>query len=151
MTRLALLTLTLLLLPACGRTPADPDPGYEDFRVESFDLIDQTGAPTDETILIKLGDAFDIVGERTQVDFTIDNRRDTMTETVEIMLRNRKDEPVDVIALERLYRWTNWEVTEQSHDFEKQDSRTVHFPVSLAANGKPGHEVTVRYTVRYTW
>jgi cytochrome oxidase Cu insertion factor (SCO1/SenC/PrrC family) len=51
MTRLITLTLTLLLLTSCARTPADPDPGYEDFRVESFDLIDTEGEPTDETIL----------------------------------------------------------------------------------------------------
>ena len=34
-----------------------------------------------------------------------------------------------------------------SHDFVKEDARTVYFPVKVAA----GAEVTVRYTVQYTW
>ncbi len=113
------------------------------------DTIDHT--PRGEEILIKLGQAFDVVGERTQTDFSIDNARKTMTETIEVTLRNRKDEPVDVIVREAMYRWTNWEITGKTHEFEKQDSRTLHFPVTLAANEKPGHEVKIRYTVRYTW
>lgn len=107
--------------------------------------------PRGEEILIKLGQAFDVVGERTQTDFSIDSARKTMTETIEITLRNRKDEPVDVIVRESMYRSTNWDITAQSHKFERQDSRTLHFPVTLAANEKPGSEVKIRYTVRYTW
>lgn len=109
------------------------------------DTIDHT--PKDEEVLIKLGSAFDVVGERRQVDFNVDGRRDTMIETIEIKLRNHKEEKVKVIVKENLYRWTNWEITQKSHNFEKIDSRTIHFPVEIEKDG----EVTVTYTVRYSW
>ena len=70
-----------------------------------------------------------------------------MTEEIEIKLRNQKKEAATVIVKENLYRWVNWQIAAKTHDFEKQDARTVHFPVKLAA----GAEATVRYTVNYTW
>ena len=109
------------------------------------DRIDHT--PKNETLLLKLGSAFDVVGERRQVDFKVDSNRNTMTEEIEVKVRNRKDEPVTVIVKENLYRWTNWKVTQANQPYEKQDSRTIHFPVQIAADG----EAVVRYTVRYTW
>ena len=109
------------------------------------DTIDHT--PKNEKVLIKLGSAFDVVGERRQLDFRIDTARKSMGEDIEIKLRNQKQEPVTVIVKENLYRWVNWQITSKSHDFEKQDARTVHFPVRVAAGG----EVTLRYSVQYTW
>ena len=70
-----------------------------------------------------------------------------MTEEIEVKIRNRKDEPVRVVVKENLYRWTNWKITQANQTYEKQDSRTIHFPVTVAADG----EAVVRYTVRYTW
>ena len=55
--------------------------------------------------------------------------------------------PVKVIAKENLYRWTNWRITETTHEYEKVDARTIHFPVTI----KPDGEVVIRYTVKYTW
>ena len=98
-------------------------------------------------MLIKLGSAFDVVGERKQLDFRIDNNARWMEEDIEIKLRNRKEEPVTVLARENLYRWANWKIIRQSQEYEKQDSRTIQFPVRIAKGG----ESTVRYTVRYTW
>jgi len=109
------------------------------------DLIDHT--PKDEKVLVKLGQAFDVVGERTQTDFRIDTSRKTMTETFRIQLRNHKDAPVRVVVKENLYRWTTWEVLEPSDPFSKVDSRTIHFDVTVPPNG----EKTVTYVVRYTW
>jgi hypothetical protein len=48
---------------------------------------------------------------------------------------------------ENLYRWVNWQIISKNHDFRKQDARTVHFPLKVAADG----ETTLRYTVQYTW
>jgi hypothetical protein len=109
------------------------------------DRIDHT--PKNETLLLKLGSAFDVVGERRQVDFKVDSNRNTMTEEIEVKIRNRKDQPVTVVVKENLYRWTNWKITQANRSFEKQDSRTIHIPVQVAADG----EEVVRYTVRYTW
>jgi hypothetical protein len=109
------------------------------------DRVDHT--PKNETILLKLGSAFDVVGERRQVDFNIDTSRKTMTEEIEVKVRNRKDESVKVIVKENLYRWVNWKIVSSSTAFEKQDSHTIQIPVTIPAD----KEVVVRYTVRYTW
>jgi hypothetical protein len=109
------------------------------------DLIDHT--PKDETLLVKLGQAFDVVGERKQLDFKIDTRHDWMQESFQITLRNHKAEPVKVIVKENLYRWTNWEITEKSDPFEKTDARTIQFEVVVP----PDASKSVTYTVKYTW
>ena len=109
------------------------------------DVIQHT--PREETVLAKLGSAFDLVGERKQTDFRVDYSAGWMEEDVEIKLRNRKTEPVEIIVKENLFRWVNWEIIKKSDDFEKIDSRTIHFPVKVA----PDEEKTVTYTVRYTW
>lgn len=109
------------------------------------DTIDHT--PGNEKVLIKLGSAFDVVGERRQVNFAVDTGRRTMSEEIEVKVRSQKKEPVSVVVKENLYRWANWQITHKTHDFQKQDARTVHFPLKIAAGG----EVTVRYSVQYTW
>ena len=108
-------------------------------------VIDHT--PKNENVLIKLGSAFDVVGERRQLDFKVDTTRKTMNEEIEVKLRNQKKEAVTVMVKENLYRWVNWQVTAQTHAFEKVDARTIQFPVKIAA----GAEVTARYSVQYTW
>ena len=109
------------------------------------DVIDHT--PRNEAVLIKMGSAFDVVGERRQVNFTVDTTRKTMTEEIEVKLRNQKKESVTVMVKENLYRWTNWQITSKSQDYRKDDARTVTFPVKIAA----GAEAVVRYSVTYTW
>ena len=110
------------------------------------DLIDHTAR--DETVQVKLGSAFDVVGERRQVDFRIDTNAKWIEEDIEVKVRNQKpDETVTVLVKENLYRWSNWTILRRTHDYTKDDSRTIVFPVRLA----PKAEGTVRYTVRYTW
>jgi len=121
----------------------DPADGSLEFIGE--DRIDHT--PRNETILLKLGSAFDVVGERRQVDYNIDTSRKVITEQIEVKIRNRKDEPVRVIVKENLYRWVNWKIVASTHPFEKQDARTIHIPITVGAD----EEAVIRYTVRYTW
>jgi hypothetical protein len=109
------------------------------------DLIDHTAR--NESVQIKLGSAFDVVGERRQVDFRIDTNAKWMEEDFEVKVRNQKAEPVTVIVREVLYRWSNWTILRKSQDYEKQDARTIHFPVKVAKES----EAVLRYTVRYTW
>jgi hypothetical protein len=109
------------------------------------DKIDHT--PKDEEVRIKLGSAFDVVGERRQVDFAIDNKARWMEEEIEVKLRNHKDQPAEVLVRENLYRWTSWKVVSKTHEFTKEDARTIHFPVKVPKDG----ETVVRYRVRYTW
>ena len=109
------------------------------------DLIDHT--PRNEEIRIKLGNAFDVVGERRVVDFKIDKARKTMSETIELEVRNQKDAVQTVVIREHLYRWRNWEMTERNLPFERLDANTIEWKVDVAPEG----EKTIRYTVRYTW
>ncbi|HVM98190.1 MAG TPA: hypothetical protein VMT89_17475 [Candidatus Acidoferrales bacterium] len=132
-------------LPA-GRirvSKVDPADGTLEFIGE--DTLDHT--PKDEPVLIKMGTAFDVVGERRQTDFKVDTSRKQLEEEVEIKLRNHKDAAVTVLAKENLYRWSNWEIVEKSHGFEKVDARTIQFPVEI----KKDDEATVKYRVRYSW
>jgi len=121
----------------------DPADGTLEFVGE--DLIDHT--PRDEQVLIKIGQAFDIVGERTQTDYKVSTNQGWIEETIEIELRNHKDKAEKVIVKENLYRWLNWKLIKHSDEFEKVDSRTVHFNVDVPARGSK----TVTYTVKYTW
>ena len=109
------------------------------------DAIDHT--PKGEEIRVKLGSAFDVTAERKQTDFRVDAAQHWITESFQVLVRNAKLEPVRVVVKENLLRWANWTVTASSQKFEKQDSRTVHFPLDVP----PGGEARVTYTVRYTW
>jgi len=110
------------------------------------DLIDHTAR--DEMVRVKLGSAFDVVGERKQLDYRVDSAARWIEEEIEVRVRNQKpDETVTVLVRESLYRWTNWTITRKSQDFQKDDARTIQFPVRIA----PKAEAVVRYSVRYTW
>jgi len=149
------------------------DDGQMEFVGE--DTIDHT--PRNETVRVTTGNAFDLVGERKQTDFKMDiagyagvppaSEIDPATglpvngsaaktnepappwidETFEIKLRNRKREPVEIRVVERLYRWSNWEIKAKSDEFKKTDSQTIEFRVPV----KPDEERTVTYTVHYSW
>jgi hypothetical protein len=103
--------------------------------------------PSDETLRIFTGNAFDIVGERRQTNYRIDTDKRMIDETFEIKLRNHKKEAAEIRAVEHLYRCVNWEITQKSDDFVKTDSRTAEFRVRVPASG----EKTVTYTAHYTW
>lgn len=106
------------------------------------DSIDHT--PKDEKIRLYLGDAFDIVGEHARINFRrIDTR--TVEETFRITLRNHKDSPVTVTAIEHLV--SDWSITQSSHKYYKKDASTVEIPVTIPKDG----EVQITYTARTHW
>ncbi|MDE2141386.1 MAG: DUF4139 domain-containing protein [Elusimicrobia bacterium] len=109
------------------------------------DAIDHT--PKDERIRIKMGEAFDVVGERKRVDFSSDERKRRFEETFEIRLRNHKDSDATVTVVEHLYRWTNWKIVASSAKFAKKDAQTIEFSVPVKKDG----EAVVTYTVKYSW
>ncbi len=109
------------------------------------DAIDHT--PKDETVRIKMGNAFDIVGERKRTNYSSDLNKRTFTESFEIKIRNHKEEAVTVNVVEHLYRWTNWKITENSQKFYKKDAQTIEYELAVPKDG----ETTVAYTVKYSW
>jgi hypothetical protein len=117
--------------------------GQMEFTGES--TINHT--PTEDTVKISTGSAFDIKGSRRQTDFHSNQNAKTLDETFEIKLTNQKSQPVTVNVLEPLYRGDNWEIQEKSADYTKLDSHTIQFPIQVPAKG----EATLTYSVRYTW
>ena len=103
--------------------------------------------PTEDTVKIISGSAFDVKGSRRQTNFYVDNGRRTLDEYFEIKLTNQKDVPVTVSVLEHLYRGDNWDIVQKSTGYTELDSHTILFPVHVPAKG----EATVTYSVHYTW
>ncbi len=109
------------------------------------DQIDHT--PADETIRLKTGNAFDLVGERRRTNFRVDTNNHRADESFEIKLRNHKTEAVEIRVVEHLYRWNNWDITSFSDPFTKTDARTIEFRAQV----EPNAEKVVTYTVHYSW
>ncbi|MGB9642583.1 MAG: DUF4139 domain-containing protein [Candidatus Ratteibacteria bacterium] len=104
------------------------------------DMIDHT--PKDEKLILSLGNAFDIVGERKITDHK-KIAANIFRDTYEIRLRNHKKESVSAKIVER--QFGDWSIIQASHPYEKKDSETVEFNVIIPADG----EVVVTYTSEY--
>jgi hypothetical protein len=100
--------------------------------------------PRDETITLKVGDAFDILGERVITD-SRNLGQYSNQQTVEITLKNRKDTDEKIEIVENV--GTNWEVIRKSHEFTKKDAQTIVFPVTVKARS----EQKVTYTILYSY
>ena len=103
--------------------------------------------PTDETVKVPVGSAFDVTGTRKQTDFHVDQRAHTIDETFEITVKNQKTTPVKVAVVEHMNRGQNWAIPTKSSDYTKRDSNTVEFPVTVP----PAGEVKVTYSAHYSW
>ena len=103
--------------------------------------------PEDETLRIFTGNAFDLKGERRQMEYGRDDNKHWIDESFEIHVRNHKKEAADVRVVEHFYRCKNWDLTKQSDSFNKTDSQTGEFRVHIPADG----EKIITYTVHYTW
>ncbi|MGC4029126.1 MAG: hypothetical protein QM696_09665 [Steroidobacteraceae bacterium] len=134
-----------LPLPAGRIRVSRLDPADDSLEFIGEDAIGHT--PRDETVRVRLGSAFDVVGERRQVDFRSDTRARWIEEEIEVQVRNHKDEDVEVQVREFLFRWSNWQILSSTLPHSKEDAGTVVFPVKVAKNGS----ATLRYRVRYSW
>lgn len=105
------------------------------------DRIDHT--PKDEKVKIKMGEAFDVVGERIQKDWH--KIASGVYEVAwEISLRNHKDESVEVTVVEPIPG--DWAVLHASHAYKKIEAHTLEFPVKMPKESG----VTIDYRVRVT-
>ena len=107
--------------------------------------IDHT--PKNETIRVLVGNSFDLKGEHRITNENEDGANRVATQTVEIKLRNRKKEPVEIRVQEHAIRGGTWTLTAQSQPHEKKDATTFEFRVPL----KPDEEKVITYTISYTW
>ncbi len=133
-----------LPLPA-GRIRLRKTDSDGDWEFVGEDGIAHTAAG--ETVQLDLGRDFDVVADRSQKDFKVDQDRRVLEEEIEIRLRNHRAHPVAVDVAEHLARWRQWQIVDANQSFDKQDADTIRFPIQVPAKG----EATVRYRVRYTW
>ena len=106
------------------------------------DHIDHT--PRDEKLRLKMGDAFDVVADRKQTDWTAVS--DCVSESGwEIALRNHKDAATDVQVREPAEG--DWEILASNFPATKEDAQTFTFDVKVPAKG----EIKISYRVRVAW
>jgi hypothetical protein len=106
------------------------------------DLIDHT--PRDETVRIKMGEAFDVVGDRRQMEYHVISTC-VSESSWRIDLRNHKDEAVDVTLMEPV--GGDWQILSSSHPYTRVDASTFSMTPRVPANGA----TTVEYRVRVRW
>ena len=94
------------------------------------DWIEHT--PKDERVKIKLGDAFDVVGERTQKDWRKLGSGLWEVEW-EISLRNHKKQDQVVTVIEPVPG--DWQVLHSTHTYEKPEAHTLRFSLPVPKDG----------------
>jgi hypothetical protein len=106
------------------------------------DWVEHT--PKDERVKIRIGDAFDLVGERTQKDFRTLGERTWEVEW-EIVLRNHKSEDQTVTVIEPVPG--DWHVLSSTHPYEKNEAHTLRYrlPVPKESSTKLTYRVRVRF------
>ena len=106
------------------------------------DRIDHT--PKDEKIKIKIGEAFDVVGERVQTEYK--HLGYNLYEVAfEVSLRNHKKEDIKVLVEEPIPG--DWEMLSNTHPFEKLQANLIRFNVPVAKD----QEVKVKYRIRFKY
>ncbi len=106
------------------------------------DRINHT--PKDESVNLKIGNAFDVVSERNQTDFE-KIAGSTYEVEFEITLRNHKSSPVVVEVNEPI--GGTWRMLRSSHEWTKTAAWAAQFKVPVAADG----EAVLKYRVRVTY
>jgi hypothetical protein len=100
--------------------------------------------PKDEMLNLKIGNAFDVVAERKQVDF--EKIASNVYEVeYEVTLRNHKTTPVSVEVNEPI--GGTWRIVRTSHEYTKTDAWAAQFTVQVPADGT----TTLKYRVRVTY
>jgi hypothetical protein len=132
-------------LPAGRIRVMQLDPADDSLEFIGEDVLDHT--PRNEDVLIEMGNAFDVVGERKQTDFRVDTRTRNLWESFEIRLRNHKDSKAEIVVLENLYRAANWRIENATHEHEKESGNRIRFELSVPSEG----EAVLSYTVHYDW
>ena len=106
------------------------------------DRINHT--PKDETLNLKIGNAFDVVAERKQIDFE-KIAANVYEVEFEISLRNHKTTPISVEVNEPV--GGTWRMVSASHDWTKTAAWATQFTVPVASDGTS----VLRYRVRVTY
>lgn len=106
------------------------------------DRIDHT--PRNERVRLHVGDAFDVTARKKQTDFRTVGKptRPEDESSYEIVLRNAKEAPVDVLVIEPLPG--EWQIVAESAKHVKSSSTTATWTIRVPAGG----QTTLTYTAR---
>jgi hypothetical protein len=112
------------------------------------DRIDHT--PKNETVRLKLGEAFDVTADKKQTDFKSLPRQTKNSKTIyesafELVLKNAKKEKVTVVVQEPI--GGEWKITSESHPHSKINSHLAQWSIDIPAEGKTS--LTYRAQVKY--
>jgi len=96
-----------------------------------------------------MGDAFDVVGKRKQMDYKILSRnalqRFNTEQEWQITLSNHKEKPAEIEVIEPVPG--DWKVIRSSHDYKKEDAGAIKFKLKLAKDET--QTITYRVKIRY--
>jgi hypothetical protein len=100
--------------------------------------------PKDERVKLKMGEAFDVVGDRKQTDWKKIAPHVWEVEW-EVSLRNHKTEPVTVQVIEPVPG--EWQVLHATHKADKIEAHTLRFgvPIARESAAKLSYRVRIRY------
>ncbi|PYN76825.1 MAG: DUF4139 domain-containing protein [Candidatus Rokuibacteriota bacterium] len=110
----------------------------------SQQFIGEDWIPKDERVKIKMGNAFDLVGERTQKDFK--KVASNLYEVEwEISLRNHKSQAQTVTVIEPVPG--DWQVLASNHSYEKIEAHTLKYQIAVPKEGaaKIAYRVRIRF------
>ena len=105
------------------------------------DHIDHT--PKDETLKLKIGNAFDVIAERKQLDFQ-KIASNVYEVEYEVVVRNHKTTPITVEINEPI--GGTWRIVRSTHEATKTDAWAAQFHVPVAADGTGRLNYRVRVT-----
>ena len=100
--------------------------------------------PKDEMLNLKIGNAFDVVSERKQVDFE-KIASNVYEMEYDVVIRNHKATPISVEVNEPI--GGTWRMIRTTHQYMKTDAWAAQFNLSVPADGT----TTLKYRVRVTY
>ncbi len=106
------------------------------------DRIDHT--PKDEDVRVKVGDAFDVVAERKQIDYKVISDR-VYEYAYEVRIRNHKETPISVTVNEPI--GGDWTMLSSTYEAEKTAAFAARFRVPVARDGEA--RLVYRVRVKY--
>ena len=107
------------------------------------DRIDHT--PKNETVRLKLGEAFDLTADRTQTDFLkLSGKNEPLLaeSAYQIVLKNAKETPVTIRVQEPIPG--EWKILQENHKHSRIDANTAEWNISVPADSS----ATLTYRVR---
>jgi hypothetical protein len=99
--------------------------------------------PKNETIIQKIGRAFDVYGKTLQLSHERVSKK-VNDYTYQTTLTNRKSKNITILVERELGR--NWKILSSTHRYKKTDASRLEFTVPV----KKDSQSTLKFTVRYT-